>query len=469
VFLVDSLILFFAGGLAGFVATSVNVGNNFTVCVNGIMSIMSALRIFGSEKANYLREMQAGMSSFSYWLGKSLAYVPIIFLNPLFFMASFYKLGTPECAEVELYRIIVAINFSATGIGCFISTVTTQKSSQLAGVVFGLIAIMTSGGNPTLKELEKGLVGRLMTKFTYGPFAMGSLYLRGATNGYKASFDEVLGLLAEKGYTQHEIDIYSDEQVEEANLAIEFEVTYKETFMLYQYGVYMFLTLVVLWVTAKQEVGGIFNNCFYNRTVQNIVHFVLKIWNGDLDDWGGDNVKRTQRGMKTRKTVKLGHGHDFTDAIGGEKRKSVKRMSKVRLLPFPPPPPTKTNHPALTPYPLPPLHPPRLPTFSQRSGRQGQGGQQGPRGILRKLCHPCSRSQGQETFKYYMLFKKLFLPHSVPTNPIQCNTIVLQSSPPLPPYKVKAKATPITTRTPPTPLSPPHPRELPRIQAESPT
>lgn len=185
----DSLILFFAGGLAGFVATSVNVGNNFTVCVNGIMSIMSALRIYGSERANYLREMQAGMSSFSYWLGKALAYVPIVFLNPLFFLASFYKLGAPECNEVELYRIIVAINFSATGIGCFISTVTTQKSSQLAGVVFGLIAIMTSGGNPTLKELEKSLVGLAMTKFTYGPFAMGALYLRGASSGYKASLD----------------------------------------------------------------------------------------------------------------------------------------------------------------------------------------------------------------------------------------------------------------------------------------
>lgn len=349
----DSLILFFAGGLAGFVATSVNVGNNFTVCVNGIMSIMSALRIYGSERANYLREMQAGMSSFSYWLGKALAYVPIVFLDPLFFLASFYKLGAPECNEVELYRIIVAINFSATGIGCFISTVTTQKSSQLAGVVFGLIAIMTSGGNPTLKELEKSLVGLAMTKFTYGPFAMGALYLRGASSGYKASLDAgkaergssifyqiitfcpsnvtlaVFGALAEKGYSKCEMDIFSDEQVADAKFAVDLEGDYKEKFMLYQYGVYMFLTLVILWVTAKQEVGGIFNNFFYNRTVQAIVQFVLKIWNGDLDE--EENVKRTQRGMKTRKTVKLGHGHDFTDEIRPEKRNSVKRLSKVRI------------------------------------------------------------------------------------------------------------------------------------------
>lgn len=125
------------------------------------------------------------------------------------------------------------------------------------------------------------------------------------------------------------MDIFSDEQVADAKFAVDLEGDYKEKFMLYQYGVYMFLTLVILWVTAKQEVGGIFNNFFYNRTVQALVHFVLKIWNGDLDE--DENVKRTQRGMKTRKTVKLGHGHDFTDEIRPEKRNSVKRLSKVRI------------------------------------------------------------------------------------------------------------------------------------------
>jgi hypothetical protein len=125
------------------------------------------------------------------------------------------------------------------------------------------------------------------------------------------------------------MDIFWDEQVAEAKFAVDLEGDYKEKFMLYQYGVYMFLTLVILWVTAKQEVGGIFNNFFYNRTVQAIVQFVLKIWNGDLDE--EENVKRTQRGMKTRKTVKLGHGHDFTDEIRPEKRNSVKRLSKVRI------------------------------------------------------------------------------------------------------------------------------------------
>ena len=168
VFLVDSLILIFAGGMAGFVATSVNNGNNFTICVNGIMSIMSALRIYGSEKTNYRREMQAGMSSFSYWSGKALAYLPVIFLNPCFFLGSFYKLGTIECTAVQLYWVIVTINFSATGIGCFLSTITAVKSGQLAGVVLGLIAIMTSGNQPTIKELEKNFAGWAMTKLTYG-------------------------------------------------------------------------------------------------------------------------------------------------------------------------------------------------------------------------------------------------------------------------------------------------------------
>jgi len=72
-----------------------------------------------------------------------------------------------------------------------------------------------------------------------------------------------------------------------------------------------------------------FTHCsfFYNPTVQGLYNFALNIWHGQVDD-KDDDIKRTSRGMKTRKTVKLGKGNDFTEAIGGAQVNKNKRASK---------------------------------------------------------------------------------------------------------------------------------------------
>jgi len=53
--------------------------------------------------------------------------------------------------------------------------------------------------------------------------------------------------------------MYSDKEIDEAYFVVEKEVRFKQHFMIYQYLAYMVLTLIVLFITAKQEVGGIFN------------------------------------------------------------------------------------------------------------------------------------------------------------------------------------------------------------------
>ena len=94
--MMDSMILVFAGLLAGFVAKNVKTGNNMTVVINGILSIMAALRVFGNEKSNFLREMHAGMSCTSYFIGKILANLPLLLVNPIFYLVTFYKVRSCE-------------------------------------------------------------------------------------------------------------------------------------------------------------------------------------------------------------------------------------------------------------------------------------------------------------------------------------------------------------------------------------
>jgi len=76
-YLVDAGLLVFAGTLAGFVAKNVMVGNQMVMTVNGLIGIMNALKVFGPEKAVFRREMQSGISSFSYFFGKSLSQVKL--------------------------------------------------------------------------------------------------------------------------------------------------------------------------------------------------------------------------------------------------------------------------------------------------------------------------------------------------------------------------------------------------------
>ncbi|GMH61060.1 hypothetical protein TL16_g03182 [Triparma laevis f. inornata] len=307
-FIMDSLILIFAGLLAGFVAKNVNTGNNMTVCINGIMSIMSALRVFGNEKPIFLREMQAGTSSFAYFLGKSTANIPILMINPIFFLVSFYKLGALECDFLVLYNIILCINFSSTGAGYMISLVTTPKSAQLAGVVFGLVGLMTSGANPSLRELQSTGSGWLMSKITYGPFAMGSLYLEGSLSKKSclAVFTETLTFLDDKGYIDYpdieEIHAFLD--LADAQNSVSHVVYNNLNFMMSQYCAYMVLTYLLLFVIAKEEVGGVFNSILYSKNAQIFIEWVLRIWRGDVGGKVGSKLRSERRIMK--KSVKLG-------------------------------------------------------------------------------------------------------------------------------------------------------------------
>jgi energy-coupling factor transporter ATP-binding protein EcfA2 len=185
-FLVDAGLLIFAGALAGFVAKNVMVGNQMVMTVNGLIGIMNALRVFGPEKAIFRREMQSGISSLAYFLGKSTSQLPLTFATPFFFLATYYRLAFPDLTFWSIYFTIVACLFSATGIGYFLSLLVEPQNAMISGVVFGLVAIMTCGLNPTLRDLESTFFGAFMCKVTYGPNIMSALFTGSAIKVFKA-------------------------------------------------------------------------------------------------------------------------------------------------------------------------------------------------------------------------------------------------------------------------------------------
>jgi ABC-type multidrug transport system ATPase subunit len=63
---VDAMLFIMAGAVAGIVAVDDNfMGNQIVMMINGMISVVAALKVFGGEGPVFLREMNAGVSSFS--------------------------------------------------------------------------------------------------------------------------------------------------------------------------------------------------------------------------------------------------------------------------------------------------------------------------------------------------------------------------------------------------------------------
>ena len=60
-----------------------------------LAAVSSSLRLFGNERTNFWRESSTGISTFAYYMGKSIAHMPSILLLPLMFFIIYYQFVTP--------------------------------------------------------------------------------------------------------------------------------------------------------------------------------------------------------------------------------------------------------------------------------------------------------------------------------------------------------------------------------------
>ncbi len=317
---VDACLGVFAGSLAGFVAKNVMVGNQMVMTVNGLIGIMNALRIFGPEKAIFRREMQSGISSLAYFIGRVSSNLPVMFMTPLFFMSTYYRLAFPEIQFFDMYCIILSCLVAATGIGFFLSLLVEPKNAQTAGIVFGLVAIMTCGLNPTLRDLQSTDFGYYMTKVTYGSATMSALFVKGCTSTFKAGFKSNLGFTYRRGY--HELDgagIDTELDIYEARIELETVVWQNMLYSFKQCAVYMVMSYLVIFVSAKQEIGGVFVSITQSKQANRLKECCGMFWLGRKLRMQARRERREKREQKRReKEEKAKGGDDSADIKKGE-------------------------------------------------------------------------------------------------------------------------------------------------------
>lgn len=136
--------------------------------VIGLTTMLSSLRVFGTDRPVFWREAATGVNRLAYFLAANLAQLPILVLTPLIYLSVLYTLLTPRSTFADHYSIVFLTVFATSGMGYFISCVLNPKNSQMAAVVFVLISSMLSGSSPTLNKLEDlGFLGRLASGLSF--------------------------------------------------------------------------------------------------------------------------------------------------------------------------------------------------------------------------------------------------------------------------------------------------------------
>jgi len=311
---VDALLYIMAGAVAGIVASDDTfMGNQIVMMINGMVSVVAALKVFGGEMHIFKREMMAGVSSLAYFTGKVMAHFPLILMSPIFFLSTYFRMAYPKNDLGDLYCIILCGMLSGSGLGYFISSVMSEKNATILGVISGLMGILFAGINPSLKDFSTTSIGWIMVTFNYGSWMTGALFIRESKSVFAAGFTASIGWLGEKGF--HDVDhtkIYSQNDIYEAQLRLAEIYRDKLLFMVSQYLWYMVGAYFVFFYAAKKEQGLIgvdavvqgFRNGFYDPFLN---YLKYGQWSTELSrrEMDGMDEQRRQKRAKTTAARKV--------------------------------------------------------------------------------------------------------------------------------------------------------------------
>ncbi|KAI8607512.1 P-loop containing nucleoside triphosphate hydrolase protein, partial [Chytriomyces sp. MP71] len=116
----------------------------------------SGVKVFGEEKAVYLREAEAGHNIHAYYLGKNLASIYRVILSAGHFCGIYYLLAQPPI-DIGIQFAIIFLNFVGTyGVGMMVSMVVKRENAPLLGVTIALIWEVLCGFGPSITDATDG-------------------------------------------------------------------------------------------------------------------------------------------------------------------------------------------------------------------------------------------------------------------------------------------------------------------------
>ena len=129
------------------------------VLVFGTLSTISSLPTFSQSKLMFWRESSQDVSILSIWLSRNVTDLVFILLQTLGFVGIVYDMTMPLMSLQSYYFIYVAVGFSNSGLGYFLSTFIPRRNLTLYSALLAvLIGAFFSGTLPYLFELREQII-----------------------------------------------------------------------------------------------------------------------------------------------------------------------------------------------------------------------------------------------------------------------------------------------------------------------
>mmetsp|Transcript_31169 Transcript_31169/g.101620 ORF Transcript_31169/g.101620 Transcript_31169/m.101620 type:complete len:425 (-) Transcript_31169:946-2220(-) len=181
---VFSIFLFMIGALViglvqGTERDILSFGNNqlLPLLTLGLLSTVTALRTFGSDRILFWRESASGISVLSYFLAHAVVDLLPIIILPLVYSGIFYALTYPFMRFTEYYYACMLVTWACYGMSYMLSAVISPNKAMLGGVTTAMIlGGFFSGVNPTL-QTYKGSPSMLLCAVSYARYAVEALII----------------------------------------------------------------------------------------------------------------------------------------------------------------------------------------------------------------------------------------------------------------------------------------------------
>ncbi|CAN1304871.1 Putative white-brown complex homolog protein 30 [Linum perenne] len=157
----DLLILLLAGACLGTLAkvddaTFGSTGYTYTVIAVSLLSMISALRSFTTEKLHYMRESASGISSLAYFMSKDTLDLFNNIIKPLVYLSMFYFFNSPRSTFGDNYIVLLSLVYCVTGLAYIFAIYLGPSPAQLCSVLVPVVMTLVA-----TQEEKTGLVKRL--------------------------------------------------------------------------------------------------------------------------------------------------------------------------------------------------------------------------------------------------------------------------------------------------------------------
>ncbi len=143
----------------------------------GMASAMTSTRLFGLERAVWVREAGMGLNTLWYFCGKVTAHLPEEVVSPLAFLIWFYTFSSPRISLSFIYACLLSVVYCTSGLGMFCSTVMPLRGATMASVLLVIVFAMLAGTDPPLPRLRAsaGLFTEALVGVSFSRYAVEAL------------------------------------------------------------------------------------------------------------------------------------------------------------------------------------------------------------------------------------------------------------------------------------------------------